>query len=199
MNQPWMQTQFPMMVFIVKVFGTQWSVNDFLVLQDAFDKFDEFHTKLYRSLALGKNGWELGATLTVNALWLHNLLLGTCSCTIVLLWLSLRVTMRDTKQKGHLWHFIMPFLHSKRDKVILHYTPSCFFRSVSKMFYYFCVLNQHPMPFNTLIFWVMWILLNLIYLYIWKCLLLIKNFGNKCHLVNFLYKINAVLCCLMVL
>lgn len=49
-----------------------------------------------------KNGWELGVTLTVHALWFHNLLLGTCNCTIAPLWLSLRVTMGNAKQKYYL-------------------------------------------------------------------------------------------------
>ncbi len=93
-----------MIVFIVKVFGTQWSVNDSLVCGMLLTSWRiPYKTALVISVSIIlKNGWELGVTLTVHALWFHNLLLGTCNCTIAPLWLSLRVTMGNVKQKYYL-------------------------------------------------------------------------------------------------
>lgn len=96
------RTQFPVIVFIAKVFGTQWSVNDSLVCVTLLTSWwIPYKMALVISISIiVKNGWEFGVTLTVHALWLHNLLCGTCSYTIVLLWLSLRMTMGNAKQKN---------------------------------------------------------------------------------------------------
>ncbi len=143
-----------MIVFIVKVFGTQWSASDSLVCGMLLTSWRiPYKTALVISVSIIlKNGWELGVTLTVHALWFHNLLLGTCNCTIAPLWLSLRVTMGNVKQKYYLENkskhavilccfFFFFFLHKKEIRSFCM-TPVAAFALIGKFVFWYLYVSQ---------------------------------------------------------